>query len=307
MTRRGIIVALAAMLVGASGVAADAQFRGGPHIPGNGASPARRMTLDSRSPIAGNVTSTIVTFSSAPAEGVPKSMRGRFNVPKATTGKIPAVVYVHGTAGVDGRGAFNAFALNEAGIATLEIDMWEAAGLKPSQNNRVRLVDREQYAYGALQFLAAQPQIDASRIGIEGESMGGGVTLQAATRRAQQTHAGGAFTFAAYLSFYPDCSTLAKAQWGPFTGGPMRILVGDLDTDSPLDDCQALAAKIGADITVFPGGTHQWDTQLGPETFFDPLADHGAGGMVNVVPSAQIAETSRRFGAQFFRTAFGMP
>jgi hypothetical protein len=144
---------LVAALVAASGVAADAQFHGG----------------------------TIVTFPSAPIGGAaPNTMRGRFNVPKAASGRVPAVVYVHGTAGVDGRGAFNAFALNETGIATLEIDMWEAAGLAPSQNDRVRLVDREQYAYGALKFLAAQPQIDASRIGIEGESMGGGVTLQAA-------------------------------------------------------------------------------------------------------------------------------
>ena len=151
--------------------------------------------------------------------GVPQTMRGRFNVPKAATGKVPAVVYVHGTEGVDGRGAFNTFALNETGIATMEIDMWEAAGLTPSQNNRVRLTDREQYAYGALKYLSAQPQIDAAHIGIEGESMGGGVTLQAATMAALNTHSDGTYKFVAFLSFYPDCTSLVQNRWGPLTPG----------------------------------------------------------------------------------------
>ena len=39
-----------------------------------------------------------------------------------------AVVICHGSDGVDGRGDFYAPALNAAGIATLEIDMWAARG-----------------------------------------------------------------------------------------------------------------------------------------------------------------------------------
>ena len=42
---------------------------------------------------------------------------------------LPAVVILHGSAGVDSRGDFYARALNAAGIATFEIDMWEARGI----------------------------------------------------------------------------------------------------------------------------------------------------------------------------------
>lgn len=42
---------------------------------------------------------------------------------------VPAVVIMHGSAGVDSRGALYARELNLAGIATLEVDMWGARGL----------------------------------------------------------------------------------------------------------------------------------------------------------------------------------
>ena len=44
------------------------------------------------------------------------------------TERGPAVLICHGSDGVDGRGEFHAAALNAAGIATLEIDMWAARG-----------------------------------------------------------------------------------------------------------------------------------------------------------------------------------
>jgi uncharacterized protein len=43
--------------------------------------------------------------------------------------KAPAVVILHGSSGIDSRGDFYAHALNAVGIATLEIDMWEARGV----------------------------------------------------------------------------------------------------------------------------------------------------------------------------------
>ena len=89
-------------------------------------------------------------------------MEARFNVPKTASAanKVPAVPYVHGTEGVDGRGAFSAWALNEAGIATLEIDMWGARGLAPGAANRRNPEPTQPFAYGAFRFLAAQAMID---------------------------------------------------------------------------------------------------------------------------------------------------
>jgi dienelactone hydrolase len=260
-------------------------------------------------PISGKVTSSIVTYQTTGNN--PVTVQGRLNMPKTAspTNKVPAVVYLHGTDGVDGRGAFNAWALNEAGIATLEIDMWAARGLPPSTANRSRLQPTLPFAYGALYFLASQPMIDTGRIGVEGESMGGGITLRAASEPYLRRFTNGALHFAAHLSFYPNCTELVMNEHlPPMTGVPMHILLGDNDADTSVEDCQALAKQIGAGITVYPGATHQWDEQQGRSfEFFDPLANRGSGGRVQVTPSPQLAEASRAFGVSFFRQAFRIP
>jgi dienelactone hydrolase len=46
----------------------------------------------------------------------------RLQVPLNTTGKVPAVIMLHGTSGVRYSGVYYAAALNRAGIPTLEID-----------------------------------------------------------------------------------------------------------------------------------------------------------------------------------------
>ena len=53
---------------------------------------------------------------------------GRFGIPAGSAQKTPAVLILHGSGGVDGRGAFYAKALQEAGIATLEITMFPPGG-----------------------------------------------------------------------------------------------------------------------------------------------------------------------------------
>ncbi len=52
----------------------------------------------------------------------------RFGGPAGAPPKVPAVLILHGSGGVDGRGAFYAQALQDAGIATLEITMFRPAG-----------------------------------------------------------------------------------------------------------------------------------------------------------------------------------
>src|SRR5262245_49777116 len=76
---------------------------------------------------------TEVTFPGAVAEGYPKiaEVTGYLVFPtQETKGKVPAVVILHGSGGIDGRGEFHAKALNEAGIATLEVSMF-TSGNRP--------------------------------------------------------------------------------------------------------------------------------------------------------------------------------
>lgn len=104
--------------------------------------------------------------------GQPRAIPTTLRIP-AAAGKIPAVVVVDGTGGVDGRGAFHIQALNAAGIATLEVDYFTARGLRPGAARRPSSGQMLPDSYGALLFLAAQPAIDPQRIGITGFSLGG--------------------------------------------------------------------------------------------------------------------------------------
>ena len=49
-------------------------------------------------------------------------MKGDLDLPEAKAGgKLPVVLILHGSTGIDGRGGFHGMALNAAGIGTLEI------------------------------------------------------------------------------------------------------------------------------------------------------------------------------------------
>src|SRR5580698_3244324 len=98
----------------------------------------------------------------------------RLQLPDGVKGKMPAVIMMHGTGGIRYSGVYYAAALNGAGIATLEVDQWGGRGLPGGASSRPKqLGDNLGDIGGAYRLLAARPDIDASHIGILGESMGG--------------------------------------------------------------------------------------------------------------------------------------
>jgi cephalosporin-C deacetylase-like acetyl esterase len=125
-----------------------------------------------------------VTFPGAVAEGYSavSEVKGDLELPEAKAGgKLPVVLILHGSAGIDGRGEFHGKALNAAGIGTLEIFMF-------SRGNRPRAGRNENFThmYDALKYLASRPEIDPGRIGVMGFSWGGGLSLTAASASITQ-------------------------------------------------------------------------------------------------------------------------
>src|SRR5688500_6794808 len=88
-------------------------------------------------------------------------VQGRFARPSGAAAKVPAVLILHGSAGVDGRGAFYAGALREAGIATLEITMFQRGG-RPRTGHATNMP----HAAASLKWLAEQPDVDSERLGL---------------------------------------------------------------------------------------------------------------------------------------------
>lgn len=228
----------------------------------------------------------------------------------------PAVVILHGSAGVDSRGDFYARALNAEGIATLEIDMWEARGVTSVANRPALPVLTYPDAFSALAYLSSYPGIDASRIGVMGFSWGGAITMASATQGVA-TQFGGGLKFKAHVAHYPVCyaynnphipnSAFGSQASNPLTGAPILIQIGSNDGyDDGALACQALRAALPANeqslLTVIPyeGAHHAWDRLQVPVSALDPFAHLGAGGFVEIRPNVEQAYQSQDRLVQFF-------
>lgn len=225
--------------------------------------------------------------------------------------KIPAVVVLHGSAGLDSRGGLYIEALNNVGIATLEIDMWAARGLTGSSNRPASPQLTVPDAFSALRFLAQNSHIDPDRIGILGFSWGGVVTMLSATQ-AYATPFGGGLRFAAHVAHYPICwaylAGLPGIAFTNLTGSPVLIQIGDRDDyDEGAGPCQALAAPFpNVSVNVYTNAYHGWDRLQPSFTVVDPFSHKGLGGEVEFVPNPGKAFQSRSNAVHFFQVRFGM-
>ena len=250
---------------------------------------------------------------------------GQLRIPVNSGQELPAVVILHGSAGVDSRGALYARALNDAGIATLEIDMWGARGIADAGQRpplpTVTLPD----AFGALDYLANTPGIDSQRIGVLGFSWGGVMSLLAANQSYTDSLGNGR-QFAAHVAHYPVCwgynIGLPGIIFGPgeedLTGAPVLIQVGSLDDyDEGGAPCKNLAAPFpGVSVNVYPNAHHAWDRLQPPLTVQDPFSHLGEGAMmgscdnanceVNIIPNPGKSQQSSKAVVAAFSNAFGL-
>jgi dienelactone hydrolase len=247
----------------------------------------------------------------------PLTLAGKLCVPRgAAPGGLPAVLICHGSDGVDGRGDFHAAALLAAGIATLEIDMWGARGTgRGAQARPGSPAETLADAFGALQFLAAQPEIDPGRIGIMGFSWGGVVTLLTATRRVAEALGGEGPAFAAHAAFYPVCWSYmpgAPMALSGLTGAPVLIQTGDADAYDDPDAGEALMAALAADdarhvrLITHPGAGHGFDRDREAKVINDPFAHKGKGGEVLMQFHPEAAHAARAALVAFFIETLGV-
>ncbi|MEX3853149.1 dienelactone hydrolase family protein [Paraburkholderia sp. BR10923] len=239
----------------------------------------------------------------------------RLQIPLDVSGKLPAVILMHGTSGLSYRGVYYAAALNRAGIATLEIDQWGGRNLPGGSSSRPKnLSDNLPDIAGAYRLLAERPNIDASRIGILGSSMGAIESLLMMTHRHSDALLGDQVHLKAAVAFYPVCwlfNHVPGAEFGNLVDAPVRIFVGTADDyDGGDAACQDLLHSLPPkdamhlSIRSFPGATHEFDVFDGPREFNDPGANRRHGGTIRVRPDPQARQQARDDLVQFFTNAF---
>jgi uncharacterized protein len=239
----------------------------------------------------------------------------RLQIPLEANGKLPAVILMHGTSGLSYRGVYYAAALNRAGIATLAIDQWGGRNLPGGSSSRPKnLYDNLPDIAGAYRLLAARPNIDASRIGILGSSMGGIESLLMMTHRHSDALLGDQVHLKAAVAFYPVCwlfNHASGAEFGNLVDAPVRIFVGTADDyDGGDAACQELLHSLPPkdamhlSIRAFPGATHEFDVFDGPRDFNDPGANRRHGGTIRVRPDPQARQQACDDLVQFFTKAF---
>ena len=184
----------------------------------------------------------------------------------ATTGAglaAPAVVALHGCDGLlNAQGGLGTQRLRyvrllrEAGVGVLYTDSFTPRGEKSicSQKTRVRSITAENRrldVYGALNWLAAQPGVDATRLGVIGWSNGGQATLAAADRSLDVV-ASAVVKPAVLVAFYPGCTAFERSGRYAVVA-PLLVMSGALDDWTPAAPCQRLTQRLQAQTAAAPG------------------------------------------------------
>ena len=164
--------------------------------------------------------------------------------------------------------------LNAAGIGVLFTESFVPRGESSicSQKSHLRRIteeDRRLDVYGALNWLARQPGVDAARLAVVGWSHGGQTVLASADASSALVRAAGVQP-AALVAFYPGCSkALNNAHYA--LSAPTLIMSGALDNWTLAAYCRELGERLAQQAAgpalryiEYPGSYHGFDSHLPP-------------------------------------------
>jgi len=220
-----------------------------------------------------SLTLTDRQFLSGDASGPAVTITGELRIAQGS-GKLPVVVLLHGSGGMGPNIELWSRAFNTMGVSTLALDGFTGRGLTSVNTDQARL-GRLAFtldSYRALEMLAKHPRVDASRIILMGFSRGGQGALFASLKRFHGMWNKSGAEFAAYIPFYPDCSTTYLADTE--IDKPIRIFHGTPDDYNPVATCRKYVERLhaaGRDValTEYPNAQHGFDNPLGTAAPFE--------------------------------------
>jgi dienelactone hydrolase len=211
------------------------------------------------------ITITTRQFLAGDQAAPPTIVGGELRIPPSLTGKLPAVVLVHGSNGVQGYHARWADQLNSIGVAAFTLDSFGGRGLGSTANdqNQLDTLAMTVDAYRALGVLARHPQIDGNRIAVKGFSKGAAAALYSSMERFRQRYGPSSVRFAAHIGLYNSCHAAYKDE-ANVSGAPIRLFHGEADDWTPISQCREYVERLrkkGVDIALigYPGAHHAYD------------------------------------------------
>lgn len=187
---------------------------------------------------------------------------------------LPTVVVVPGSVGVAESHLMHTETLCEAGYAAFILDPFGARSVTSTYANQTQFSFAAS-AYDALatvKALAARPEVDEARIGLQGHSRGGSAVVQASMMAMRNRVLQSDETIRAVYGVYP---------WGgqqflnPDIGDTrMRIVIGEQDNWCSPQQMQGYAQAIrlaGGNVSfrLFENAEHSFDRRQGIEDFPD--------------------------------------
>jgi len=165
-------------------------------------------------------------------------LAGELRIPPGN-GRLPAVVLVHGSDGLNLSVERWAQELNGISVAAFLLDSFSGRGITSTVNDQSKLhgltlmVD----AYKALGILIRHPRIAANRIGIMGFSKGAIAAVYSSNERFRKVYApvNGA-RFAAHIGLYTNCNATYHDD-DKVTGAPIRLFHGTADDWTAIGPC----------------------------------------------------------------------
>jgi CHAT domain-containing protein/dienelactone hydrolase len=251
---------------------------------------------------------TAINFSSLD-KNQPYKLSGTLYLPENSSAPCPAVVIIHGTLGIDARGAFYREPLLDEGMAIFEVDF--KTGIYISAFDRPRPTSFVPMAYAALKELRKLPAIDPNRIAIMGFSLGGAVAMRTSMENYRKMWMGEEKGFAAHVAFYPVSKPFMaelEKSGSKLTGAPTIIFYGTEDSygegKAVPELKRLLSKKYTFEVTTveYPGATHAFNLNAPPAHFADRAA---IGGKVYTAWDADAANDSLTKVVAFLRQTLG--
>jgi dienelactone hydrolase len=237
---------------------------------------------------------SLVEFANISEYANPTKLSGYLAKPDGA-GLFPAIVVLHGCGGISGHSIGIADELSFWGYAAIAVDSLGSRDFGSVCGQF--FIGQDTDAYAAARFLARQPMVDANRIAILGQSMGGSSALTAVERGSIERRF--PERFAAAIAYYPSCRGHSATLIAP-----TLILIGDADDMNQAEACRKMSNlphPDGAEIELvtYPGTYHAFDVD-----WFKPGRDvRGHWFEYNRSSSEDARERVQRFLEKYVKRA----